>query len=232
MRCGLVSSSLVVALASATVLGTAAPSAEPSGELPQTPALLRFLAIDRSVIRQATSIRHLIARNDQFDTDAWMDVRTEADENGFRYTVLAEGGSGLVRSKALKGALQQEQKLWTESQSDRAWFTTDNYEFEDAGFDSDGMARIAVRPRRRDMLLVTGTIFLRPDDGELVRLEGTLGKSPSFWTRQIHVVRRYTRIAGVHVPIEMESIAQIRIAGSSTFRMDYRYEAINGMRIE
>jgi hypothetical protein len=214
------------------VLGSAVSAVEPSVTVPETPALRRFLAIDRSVLSQATSIRHLEARNDHFDTDAWMDVRTEADANGFRYTVLDEGGSGLVRSKALRGALEQEQKLWLESQSDRAWFNTDNYEFEDAGPDADGTARIDVRPRRRDLLLVTGTIFLRPEDGELVRLEGTPGKSPSFWTRQVKVVRHYTRIAGVHVPIEMESVAQIRIAGSSTFRMRYKYETINGIKID
>jgi hypothetical protein len=161
-----------------------------------------------------------------------MDVRTEADASGFRYSVLGEGGSGLVRKKALRGTLEQERKLWTAGEVERAWFTPENYEFEDGGTDSDGLARVAVTPKRKDLLLVNGSIFLRPGDGELVRTEGTLARSPSFWTRKVHVVRRYARIAGVHVPVAVESSAQIRIAGSSTFRMTYRYETVNGVKVE
>ena len=47
------------------------------------------------------------------------------------------------------------------------------------------------------MLLVDGTIYLNPDNGELVRMEGRLAKSPSFWTRRVEIVRWYRRIAGV-----------------------------------
>ncbi|MGC4085055.1 MAG: hypothetical protein QM736_23800 [Vicinamibacterales bacterium] len=230
MRCGLFSSSLLVAGVSATLLATAAPAAAP--DIPPVPALHRFLAIEYGVIHQATTRRHLEARNDHFDTEAWMDVRTEADARGFRYTVLAEGGSGLVRNKALRGALDQEKRAWSAGEATRSWFTTANYEFGDLGTDPDGLARVAVMPRRKDVLLVDGAILLRPDDGALMRIEGTLAKSPSFWTRRIHVIRHYQTIAGVQLPVEVESSAQIRIAGSSTFRMRYTYESVNGVRID
>jgi len=36
----------------------------------------------------------------------------------------------------------------------------------------------------------------------------------------------------VHVPVEVESSAQIRLAGSYTFRMSYTYETVNGERVE
>lgn len=229
MRCGLLGSSLLVALLGATLIAAPAPRRD---DVPRIPALQRFLAIEYGVIRQATTRRHLEARNDHFDADAWMDVRTEADATGFRYIVLAEGGSGMVRNKALKGALEQEKRAWSEGQATRSWFTVDNYEFGDAGTDPEGLTRVSVTPRRKDMLLVNGVIFLRPDDGALMRIEGTLAKSPSFWTRRIHVVRHYATIAGVQLPVAVESNAQIRIAGSSTFRMRYEYESVNGARVE
>jgi hypothetical protein len=31
---------------------------------------------------------------------------------------------------------------------------------------------------------VAGTMFLQPDDGRLVRLQGQLAKSPSFWIKK------------------------------------------------
>jgi hypothetical protein len=231
MRRGLACSALL-ATAVATLLAVPASTRALSSGVPQLPALQRFLATDHGAVHQAVTVRHLEARNEHFDADAWMDVRTEADADGFRYTVLDEGGSGLVRSKALRGALEQEKRAWASGDGDRAWFTADNYEFEDGGLDEDGLARIGITPRRKDLLLVTGSIFLKPEDGQLVRIEGTPAKSPSFWTRRIHITRHYARIAGIQVPVVVESNAQIRIAGRSTFKMVYTYETVNGLKVE
>ncbi len=95
--------------------------------------------------------------------------------------------------------------MWNDGETERTWFTPDNYQFEDAGTEPDGLARIGVTPKRKDLLLVNGSIFLKPDDGELVRIEGSPARSPSFWTRRVHVVRHYARIAGEHLPVAVES---------------------------
>ena len=225
-------SSLLFAALGAVLLDPAAPAASPDAAIPQLPALQRFLSTDQSVVHQLTTLRHLEARNEHFDADGWMDVRTEADATGFRYTVLAEGGSGLVRNKALRGTLEQEKRLWANGEADHSWFTPDNYDFEDGGTDVEGLARVGVTPKRKDLLLVNGSIFLKPADGELVRIEGTLARSPSFWTRRVDIVRHYARIAGNHLPVAVESTAQIRLAGSSTFKMSYAYERVNGVKVD
>ena len=233
MRCGLVCSSLLAVVTGfGAFLATAAPSAAPLNEVPQVPALKRFLAIEYGVIHEVTSVRRLEASNNHLSTDAWMEVRTTADANGFRYTVLDEGGSGFVRNRALRGALDQESKAWKDGEAERSWFTENNYQFADAGTEPDGLARIGVTPKRKDLLLVNGSIFLRPDDGELIRIEGSPASSPSFWARRIQVVRHYARIAGVHLPVAVESSAQIRMAGTATFRMTYKYESVNGIKVE
>ena len=121
-------------------------------------------------------------------------------------------------------------RSWQTGEPERAGFNHANYAFEDHGV-VDDLASVAVTPRRKDVLLVDGWIFVKRDDGDLVRIEGRLSKNPSFWTRRVEIVRRYGRIAGVHVPLEIDSTAQIFIAGQSTFRMTYEYESINGMRV-
>ena len=88
-----------------------------------------------------------------------------------------------------------------------------------------------MKPRRKDLLLLEGSIFLRPEDAELVRIEGRPSKSPSFWTRQVEIVRRFQRFAGVRMPITFESSANVFIAGRSTFRMTYEYETVNGQSV-
>jgi hypothetical protein len=81
------------------------------------------------------------------------------------------------------------------------------------------------------VLLVEGAIFVTPADGDLTRIEGKLSKAPSFWTRRVDVVRRYERMAGVRVPVSIESVAHVLIAGRSTFKMTYEYETINGHKV-
>src|SRR5206468_1473080 len=120
-----------------------------------------------------------------------------------------------------------EKKIWAAREPQRASFNGDNYTF-DAGVPTpDGLASLTVKPKRKDVLLVEGAIFVLPTDGDLARIEGRLSKSPSFWTRRVDVVRRYERMAGVRVPVSIELVANVLIAGRSTFKMTYEYETIN-----
>ena len=42
------------------------------------------------------------------------------------------------------------------------------------------------------------------------------------------IIRSYGRVAGVRVPLSVESVAQVRIAGPSAMTMTYRNEMVNG----
>jgi hypothetical protein len=181
--------------------------------------LQRFLARGEEPAAEYRALRHLEAHNPKFNQSAWMTAWTEYDHaNGFRFTIVAEGGSGYIRSKVLRAALEGEQKIWAEHQPQHASFTHENYTFDAGAPAADGLASVTVKPRRKDVLLVEGAIFVQPSDGDLARIEGRLSKTPSFWTRRVDVVRRYERLAGVRVPISIESVAHVLIAGRSTFK--------------
>ena len=64
-----------------------------------------------------------------------------------------------------------------------------------------------------------------------MRVEGRLSKTPSFWTRRVEVVRHYQRIQGVRVPMLIESVASVLIAGRSTFKMMYQYASVNDSHV-
>ena len=221
---------LSVLVASFAAMLAAHPGAAgPSNTAP--PILQRFLALDDPTPTQYRALRHLEARNEKFEKSAWMDVWTEGDASGFRYVIVSEDGSEYIRSKVFRATLETERKMYAAGTPDQAALTPDNYVFEERGAQPDGLTPLAVTPRRKDVLLVDGTIYLNPDDGELVRMEGRLSKSPSFWTRRVEIVRWYRRIAGFRMPTSLESTANVRIAGVSTFRMRYEYESINGQRV-
>lgn len=151
-----------------------------------------------------------------------------APETGLRFQVTAEGGSGFIRSRVLRAVLEGEQDVIARGETGRSSLDRSNYTFRPDGLDETGLAKVLLSPRRRERILVTGRMFLKPEDGSLVRLEGRPAKSPSFWVKNVDMVRSYERILGTVVPVSLESTAHVRILGSSTFRMTYRYAEIDG----
>lgn len=197
-----------------------------------TTIIERVVARNDPPAQQYRALRRLQAQSDSLGGSAWMEAWTEVTPaSGFRYEIVGEGGSGFVRGKVLRPWLENEEKMWAHGDPERASLSFENYTFVDNGISPDGLAWLGVKSRRKDVLLVDGSIFVKPDDGDLVRIEGRLSKSPSFWTRRVDVARHYQRIDGVRVPILIESVAQVLIAGRSTFKMAYEYETINGRRI-
>ena len=193
------------------------------------PVLQRFLDSHSHGPTAYRALRHIVVRSGHLSQPAWMDVWTEADPEKFSYEVIGSGGSEYVRDRVFLPVLEAEQELW--GAGDRSAFTLDNYAFDDRGAGPSGLAMIGLTPRRKDVLLIKGALFLSPDDGDLLRVEGTLSKTPSFWTRRVEVTRRYQRIAGARVPVSLESVASIFIAGKATFTMTYDYESVNGHKV-
>jgi hypothetical protein len=189
----------------------------------------RFLTNTDNSLVSYRAIRklHAVARGGKMQ--ASLTARTSLDpEKGFQYDVLEESGSGLIRSRVLHAALEAERQARARDQSARAALSEANYRFAPAEITPEGLLRVAIFPKRKDAMLVEGSILLTNDQADLIRVEGLLVKRPSFWTRRVHIVRRYERVAGVRVPIAMGSTADILFSGHSTFSMDYEYEIVNG----
>jgi hypothetical protein len=222
--------SVAIALAAGLLVASANASGIAQDAAGGAPFVQRFLTSPDPDPTTFRVMRHVDANSERFNHSAWMDVWTEADRDGFRYRIIGEGGSEYIRSKVFRAALEAERKMWADGSPARAALTLDNYDFRDGGITSEGLASLSLKPKRKGELLVDGTIFVNPDDGDLVRLEGRLVKSPSFWTRRVEIVRWYKRFAGIRMPVALESVAHILIAGRSTFRVTYDYETVNGQK--
>ena len=206
-------------------------SEPPTGIAEEIPSVHRFLSADNEPLRRYRAFRRLEASNEKFKKEASLEAWTEVDAAGFRYDIVSEGGSAYIRDKVLRPALEREKAIWNGRLSGRSSLTTANYDFIAASLDARGLMRVTVKPKRKDELLIDGVIILAPDTGDLLRVEGRLAKSPSFWTGRIEVVRTYDRIGGVRVPVRTESVADVKMAGASSFAMSYEYETINGRRV-
>lgn len=193
---------------------------------PADDSIRQFLAQDDTQ-RPYRAVRRLEARTG--DREGWLEAATEySPETGFRFEVTREGGSGYIRSRVLRGVLEGEQEAIARGETARSSLDRTNYTFQPAGLDEAGLANVLISPKRQERILFTGKIFLRPDDGGLVRLEGRPAKSPSFWIKNVDVVRSYERVCGTVVPVSLESTAQVRLLGRATFRMTYSYSEVDG----
>ena len=195
------------------------------------PVLHRFLARADEPLLTYRGTRHLEGRNERYNMSGWMDIATELTAGGFHYTVVNEGGSDLIRKRVFRSMLEDEEQIFANGDVTRSSFTPTNYDLSPAQASEPGLAKLFARPKRKDVTLIDGAIYITDTDADLVRVEGQLAKNPSFWTRRVDVVRQYARVAGLRVPIRVESTAQIRFAGTSTMTMTYDYEVINGVNV-
>lgn len=210
-----------LAVGTGAVMTATAPEVPGSGRA----AAERAVAAE-PILHQYRALRRMHARSERFDHEGWMDAWTELDSEGFRYQIVAERGSDTVRNKVLRTLLKREQELIAQGDYGRGDLTPENYEFGAETFGPD-VRYIALKPRRKDAMLIDGRMVLSLD-GDLVRVEGILAKNPSFWTSQVHVTRHYARVDGVRVPIATESIAKVKLAGKSRLNVRYEYESVNG----
>jgi hypothetical protein len=215
---------IVVCLLFAPTAGGQTPSKTSS------PALTRYFdsIADRAPSYRAKRLLSARAGNRQ----ATLVAMTARDANGdFTYEILSEEGSGVIRTKVLRAALEAEQNSKKQDQAARAAVTPANYTFEATTSPDEGVERVRIKPRRNDAMMIDGAILLDADDGDLLKIEGLLVKRPSFWTRRVEIEREYARIGGSRVPVSMSSVADVLFVGRSTFDMRYEYETINGVAV-
>lgn len=189
----------------------------------------RFLTRTDTQVTRYVALRHLEAKNQRFNVTGWLEACvTLSPEAGFRFAVMSEGGSAYVRNKVLRKALEGEHALVASGETARSSLSVENYKFHAEPSPTLGEATLRLTALRKDGLLINGRAIVTDPEADLLRVEGRLTKNPSFWTKSVDVMRRYEWRGGVRVPVEMTSVAEIRFAGRSTFRMTIDYVSVNG----
>ena len=163
----------------------------------------------------------------------WLEVWTEfRPGKGFSYDVVREGGYDYVRNKVLRGVLRAESELISGGKPLRAPIVPRNYTIEDGGTTDSGLARLVLIPARKSDGVIRGTALVEPEMGGIVRMEGRLTKSPSFWVRDVDVTWKFTRIGDAIVPVELSSSARVIFYGRQPFKMTYDYVQIDGRAVD
>jgi len=162
----------------------------------------------------------------------WMDVMTEfTPQNGLSYTVLSEGGSSRIRTRALRNVLDREVEASRSADARAAAFSTENYRYELGGVLPNAI-QIGLMPRREDPRLINGLATMDQRTASLSYVEGDLAKNPSFWVRDVRIARRYRSIAGVTLPTDVRSTARVRMIGPGEMHMTITYLSVDGVPVD
>lgn len=202
----------------------------PSGQAPIVESFLR--AGDPDAVR-AVAMRDMQVATLGGKLRASLTARTTIDADGrFTFEVLRSEGSDLLLNRVLVAALEAEQQSREPGESGKAALSPGNYAFRVAGHADGGLVEVRLTPLRASRMLVSGRILVHDVTGDLVQVDGQLSQTPSWWTTRVEILRRYAQVGGARVPVEMSSRATVRVAGSATFSMAYRYVSINGRAVE
>ncbi len=192
-----------------------------------SPMILRGATLIGSAVSYS-ALRHLEAWSVDGDANGWLEALTVFDGAGLRVQVLRSGGtSERIRTRVLPQVLETEQEAWRRGNFASAALTPQNYSFSEAPGAADVLG-VRLIPLRREPTLVDGVAWLHNRTGQLVRVQGQLAKSPSFWITRVEIDRRFECVTGHMLPVASDAVAWVKLVGAYRFKMTYRYQSVDG----
>jgi len=142
-----------------------------------------------------------------------------------KYTIQQTNGSGL-------GGMIVRRMLANEAEVTKDYastdFSPDNYGFRflrEEDVNGQRCYVLELLPRRKDIYLLRGNVWVDANTYLPRRSEGELAKAPSWWVRDVRVAFVYGKVGGMWLQTASEASANVRILGRSTMvSRDVRYK--------
>ncbi len=171
------------------------------------------------------SYRTYTVTNDRFNFESAMKIRMIFKlPNDKEIDVLQKSGSGILYKMVFKRILAGEMKQAKANFRKLTAMTPFNYRFKLDGqetLDGEPCWRLSVTPKRRSQYHLVGTIWVSQRDYDLVKVDGHPAKMPSFWTRDIHLVRKYKKVGEYWLPESDHTVNRVLIFGTSNLDIQY-----------
>lgn len=147
-------------------------------------------------------------------------------------------GDSFVKSNVIARVLQSEVDFVQKGDPTLVALTEANYKFSYKGLqalDGHSVHVYQVKPRTNRAGLFKGKVYLDAHSGSVVRTEGSVQKSPSFFVRKLEFVQDYATVGDYTLPTHLHSTAQARIIGRTVvdvYHRDYQVQATSASLIE
>jgi len=145
--------------------------------------------------------------------------------HSLQFTPVHFTGDGFVKSNVITRLLQSEVDHVQKDDPTLTAISPANYKFAYKGasnIENRVVHVFQVKPQKKRVGLFKGRIYLDAYTGALVRAEGSLVKSPSFFVKHIEFVQQFADIQSFTLPIRMHSEAKARIVGRTIVDIVHR----------
>lgn len=142
--------------------------------------------------------------------------RTFSAPKSLAYATVRFIGDSFVKTNIITRLLQSEVDHTEKGQGASIAIIDDNYKFGFKGLESIGDQQVyafQVKPRKKRPGLFKGRIYLDISTGHLLRAEGSMVKTPSFFVKKVEFVQDYTVVGGFSLPAHVHSVAKTRLLG-------------------
>lgn len=145
--------------------------------------------------------------------------------HSLQFTPVHYSGDGFVKNNVITRLLQSEVDHVQKDDPSLTAITAANYKFSYKGASrvQDRLVHIyQLKPNRKRPGLFKGRIYLDAHTGTLVRAEGSIVKSPSFFVKHIEFWQDYADVQSFTLPVHIHSEAKARIVGRTIVDIVHR----------
>ena len=142
-----------------------------------------------------------------------------------QFTPVHYTGDGFVKSNVITRLLQSEVDHVQKDDPSQTAISPANYKFTYKGAArlQDRLVHVyQVKPHKKRPGLFKGRVYLDAHTGALVRAEGSVVKSPSFFVKHIEFCQDYTEVQSFILPAHIHSEARTRIVGRAIVDITHR----------
>jgi len=165
-----------------------------------------------------TGARQYDLENHLFAKHAQMIVSVACDPDGTTHFQVVSKEGWNSGNNALRQVLETESEVSRPSMRPMSRITKDNYAFQMIGtvlLNGRTAYVIDVIPKRQDVYLFQGRIWVDAEDYALARIDGQLAKTPSYWIRIVRFTLEYRKSGGFWFPCLSTSTSEVRMFGAT-----------------
>ncbi len=148
---------------------------------------------------------------------------------GIAFAGIKFVGDTFVKTNVIARLLQSEVDHVSKGEGGDMSLSSRNYKFsfhKTEVRDGRTLHEFNVKPRKKRVGLFKGRVFIDAYTGSLVRVEGTLAKSPSLFIKKIDFIQEYEDVGGFTLPARIQSKVMTRLVGPTLIDIEHRdYEA-------
>jgi hypothetical protein len=145
--------------------------------------------------------------------------------HSLQFTPMHFTGDGFVKSNVITRLLQSEVDHVEKDDPALTAISPANYKFSYKGASRIGERLVhvyQVKPHQKRPGLFKGRVYLDARTGALVRAEGSVVKSPSFFVKHIEFLQEYADVQSFTLPVHVHSEAKARIVGRTVVDIVHR----------